>query len=108
MLGPILLFLSFLIQNKSKNNQAGIFNIPYFIIGFVILSLLVTFNFIPGNLLLIMQQLSKVLLVIAMAGIGLNISFRNIFKFGSKSFAVAALAFSLQIVSTFVIVILYF
>ena len=108
MLGPILLFLSFLIQNKSKNNQAGLFNIPYFITGFVVFSLLVTFNFIPENLLLIIQKLSKILLVIAMAGIGLNISFRNIFKFGSKSFAIAALAFSFQMIFTFMIVILCF
>jgi uncharacterized integral membrane protein (TIGR00698 family) len=108
MLGPILLFLSFLIKNKSKNNQAGVFNIPYFITGFIIFSLLVTFNFIPESLLLIIQQLSKILLVIAMAGIGLNISFRSIFEFGFKSFAIAALAFSFQIVFTFVIVALCF
>ena len=108
MLRPILLFLSFFIKNKSKNNQVGIFNIPYFITGFVIFSLLVTFNFIPEISLLIIQKLSKILLVIAMAGIGLNISFRSIFEFGFKSFAVAALAFSFQIVFTFVIVVLCF
>jgi len=108
MLGPILLCLSFFIKNRSKNNQAGIFNIPYFITGFVIISLLVTFNFIPENFLLRIHQLSKILLVIAMAGIGLNISFRNIFEFGFKPFAIAALAFSFQIVFTFVIVILCF
>ena len=108
MLGPILLFLSFFIKNKSKNSQTGMFSIPYFITGFVIFSLLVTFNFIPENLLLIIQQLSKILLVIAMAGIGLNISFRSIFEFGFKSFAIATLAFSFQIVFTFIIVILCF
>ena len=108
MLGPILLFLSFFIKNKSKNNPTGMFNIPYFITGFIIFSLLVTFNFIPENLLLIIQQLSKILLVIAMAGIGLNISFRNIFEFGFKSFTIAALAFSLQIIFTFIIVVLCF
>ena len=108
MLGPILLFLSFFIKNRSKNNQAGIFNIPYFITGFIIFSLLATFNFIPESLLLIIQQLSKILLVIAMAGIGLNISFRSIFEFGFKSFAIAALAFSFQIVFTFIIVVLCF
>jgi len=108
MLGPILLFLSFLIKNKSKNSQAGIFNIPYFVIGFIVFSLLVTFNFIPENLLLLIKQLSKLLLVFAMAGIGLNISFRSIFEFGFKSFAIAALAFSFQIVFTFIIVALCF
>ena len=108
MLGPVLLFLSFLIKNKSKNSQAGIFNIPYFITGFVIFSLLVTFNFIPENLLLIIKQLSKILLVIAMAGIGLNISFKSIFQFGFKSFVTAALAFSLQIIFTFIVVALCF
>ena len=108
MLGPILLFLSFFMKNKDKNNQVKIFNVPYFIIGFIIFSLLVTFGFIPENLLLIIEQLSKILLVIAMAGIGLNISFKGIFQFGFKSFVTAALAFSLQIIFTFIVVALCF
>ena len=108
MLGPILLFLSFFMKNKSKNSQAEIFNVPYFIIGFIIFSLLVTFGFIPENLLLIIEQLSKILLVIAMAGIGLNISFRSIFKFGFKSFTIAALAFSFQIIFALTVVALCF
>ena len=54
------------------------------------------------------KQLSKILLVIAMAGIGLNISFRSIFEFGFKSFTIAALAFSLQIIFALIVVTLCF
>ena len=108
MLGPILLLLGLFSFNESGKNKSKVLIIPPFIVGFIIMSVLVSLKFIDGNILFILQQSSKLLLVVAMAGIGLNISFRSIFKFGFKSFTVAILSFSFQIIFVFIAIMLCF
>jgi len=108
MLGPILLLLGLFSFNESGENKSKVLIIPPFIVGFIIMSVLVSLKFIDGNILFILQQSSKLLLVVAMAGIGLNISFRSIFKFGFKSFTVAILSFSFQIIFVFIAIMLCF
>ena len=107
MLGPLLLLLSFLPFNNIKNSNNKIFSIPSFIIGFIVMSLLVTLQLIPDNILLLLSQISKLCFVIAMAGIGLNISFRNIFKFGFKSIIVGFLAFTFQVISVLIFILIF-
>ena len=106
MLGPTLVLLAFLVSNKTDNKKSNTFFTPYFIIGFIILSILTSFNFIPDIFIVFFQKVSKVLLVIAMAGIGLKISFSSILRFGKKSLFVSIFAYTIQIF--FVISIIYF
>ena len=107
MLGPLLLLLSCLPFNKTNNSTSGIFSIPAFIIGFVIMSMLTSFQLIPDNILLLLSQISKLFFVIAMAGVGLSISFKNIFEFGFRSFSVGLIAFSFQIIFVFIIILMF-
>jgi uncharacterized integral membrane protein (TIGR00698 family) len=102
MLGPALLLIV-LLSNKSKQKQVG-FILPPFIVGFIFMSFLVSFKLIPNNILLVLNQLSKIFLIIAMAGIGLNISFKSIAKFGARAFFVAFLSFFIQVVFALIIV----
>ena len=80
------------------------FNIPYFIIGFIIISVLASLNIIPNGIILVLQKASKILLIIAMAGIGLKISFNNLLRNGEKIFQVAIAGFIFQIICVFIAV----
>ena len=61
MLGPALVILSLLVSNQSKDKKTSPFSVPYFIVGFIIISILTSFNFIPNTITVILQKLSKVL-----------------------------------------------
>ena len=105
MLGPFLIILNLIIKSGKSENRKLIY-LPKFILGFVILSILVSLNIIPESLTMLLKKISKIFLTIAMAGIGLKISFNSIFKFGIKPFIVALLSFMLQ--TLFIITCLLF
>ena len=98
-LGPILFIISLILSNRdTKKNSSAIVNIPYFIYGFVLLCILQNLGFIPAGISQIAKDLSKNLLILAMAGVGLRVSFNSIIKFGIRAFAVAIISFSIQII----------
>jgi len=97
MLGPFLILLNFILAKNNHNKKSTMLYIPKFIIGFILLSFLVSFNIIPEQFLIVIKKISKILLTIAMAGIGLKISFISIFRFGLKPFLIALFSFILQI-----------
>jgi len=108
MLGPLLLLLNFLPFKKSLNKTNQFFSIPFFVIGFLIMAMLASFNLIPDNILLLLTKISKFLFIVAMAGIGLKISFKSILGFGLKPFIVALASFTIQIIFALIIVNLFF
>ena len=108
MLGPALVILSLLVSNQSKDKKTSPFSVPYFIVGFIIISILTSFNLIPNTITIILQKLSKVLLIIAMAGIGLKISVTSVLKFGKKTLLVSIIGYSLQIFFVITTIILFF
>ena len=108
MLGPLLLLLNFLPFKKSLNKTNQFFSIPFFVIGFLIMAMLASFNLIPDNILLLLTKISKFLFIVAMAGIGLKISFKSILGFGLKPFIVALVSFTIQIIFALIIVNLIF
>ncbi len=64
----------------SKVNFLSLF--PWFIVGFVGLAIVNSFNVIPAEISLIAKESSKFLMVSALAAIGLNTSFKDIKKSG--------------------------
>ena len=108
MLGPLLLLLNFLPFRKSVNKTNHFFSIPFFIVGFLIMSILASLNLIPDNILLLLTEISKFLFIVAMAGIGLKISFKSILGFGLKPFIVALTSFTIQIIFALIIINLIF
>mgnify|MGYP001425383841 CR=1 FL=1 len=105
MLGPFLIILNLFCHSGKKGNKNLIY-IPKFILGFILLAGLVSLNILPEYIILILKKTSKILLTIAMAGIGLKISFKSIFKFGFKPLVVTLFSFILQIL--FIIIFLLF
>ncbi|MBM32596.1 MAG: hypothetical protein CL764_07080 [Chloroflexi bacterium] len=86
LLGPLLIFFGIIKkENKVKLDLKSITNfIPWFILGFLFLSILRTTNIIPESSSEIIQSISKFLFIIAMAGIGLTVNFKEVKKIGFK------------------------
>ncbi|MEA5083353.1 MAG: putative sulfate exporter family transporter [Lachnospiraceae bacterium] len=55
---------------------------PWFIVGFLAMALMNSFGVIPVNIASIMKELSKFLMIAALAAIGLNTSFKEMRKSG--------------------------
>ena len=108
LLGPVLIALNLLVSNHQINKSRGSLYLPKFIIGFILFSILVSFNILPDNIILTIQKLSKILLTIAMVGIGLKISLFDINKLGAKALIVALIGFCIQISFVIIGVSLYF
>ena len=106
MLGPILIALNLFIKinNNSKISSSSLFHLPGFIIGFIFMIVLTSFNILSNDIILILKYISKFLLTIAMAGIGLKISFNNLLRNGEKIFQVAIAGFIFQIICVFIAV----
>lgn len=85
MLGPVVLGLNFFKPSQLEKEEATAqtnYKIPPFILGFLVFSLLGSLNLIPLGLANFLKDISKLLLIIAMAGIGLNIELSSLTKQG--------------------------
>ncbi len=99
MLTPIVLTLLLYFHQKNKkqvvvDKKRGL---PYFITGFILMSLIPTFHLLHSETITVLGKLSHYLLLIAMVAIGLKISFRHIVKQGGKALLVGSLIFLIQI-----------
>lgn len=66
-----------------EKKNAKITNLlPWFIVGFIALSIINTFGFIPVNISVALKTTSKFLMVAALAAIGLNTDFKEMQKSG--------------------------
>jgi len=112
MLFPLVIILVFIfsstnnkIKSISKNKKT---KFPIFIIGFILFSLLPTFNLLPVELIKVISKISHYFLIIAMAGIGLKITFQNILKNGKFALIIGSIIFFIQIVLTSSMIIIFF
>jgi len=101
MLTPVVLILIGVFNKQKKvqsisNKQKKVF--PYFIIGFILMSFIPSFQLLPESNINIIAKISHYLLIIAMVGIGLKVHFSGILKNGQKALGVASLVFLLQII----------
>lgn len=72
-------------QAESQAVKVSIKSIfPWFILGFLAMSALTSLNLIPTGLASSMKQLSKFLMVAALAAIGLNTNFKALCRSGAK------------------------
>lgn len=103
MIIPITLALAFYTSRQKASNQANyslsrIF--PWFILGFVAASILTTFLPLSEALTDSLVQLSKFLIVMAMAAIGLNTNLVRLFKYGWRPILLGGICwFVLSVVS---------
>jgi len=92
MLAPVVLLFTFSNRGNDLDSK-GKLSLPIFIIGFFIFSLLGSLGIIPEVISGFLKSLSKVLLIIAMAGIGLKIKLSSLLKQGPKALLVGGCIF---------------
>ena len=98
MLGPIMIVLAVMFnKNSARKGIENIFSIPFFIIGFILMSLLTNINLFSAELIEFFIMISKYALIISMAAIGLKVSVSSIFNKGAKVIFVSFITFLIQI-----------
>ncbi len=84
MLVPILLVFAFAFRNNKEKASSGRFIFPYFLIGFTALVLLNSLHLIPVQISDILQNISKLMLIMAITAVGMKTSMRAMFSLGWK------------------------
>lgn len=96
LLSPALLFMVWLDSRKS-NEQKFRFQLPWYLIVFIAVSILVSFFPLPTLLLKGSESIGKIILTIAMAAIGLKVDVFRLLKAGQRGLVFALVIFILQI-----------
>lgn len=90
LLVPIALVIGFIVKKREKGDSKSKFSmssIPWFIIGFLVMSGVHTLGVVPEELASWIVLVAYLLIAMAMAGLGLNIDIRTFKKLGVKPFA---------------------
>ena len=96
MLGPVVIFTAFAFHSK-ENHMDRKKVLPGFILVFLVLLLVVNVFQLPTTVLNTFKQVDKILLAIAMAGIGLQIKFADLKSKGPKALMLGSVIFASQI-----------
>ena len=102
MLTPLIVGLLFVFSERRKSvveNGSGHrpAKVPLFIVGFALMTLIPTFSLLPTAAIQVIREVSHLALVIAMAGVGLRITFSSIVRDGRGALLIGCLTFALQI-----------
>ncbi|UTW65639.1 putative sulfate exporter family transporter [bacterium SCSIO 12643] len=95
LLAPALIFFNFLINRNASIKEN--LKLPYYIVGFILASSMITFFQLPVELIEIFRIVGKALLTISMAAIGLSIHFKQLYTQGKNALGFGALIFAFQI-----------
>lgn len=97
MLTPALLIFGYF---TSTTNGAGIktkLRLPWYLVTFIAVSILGSFIHFSPDILSYTKNGSNILLAVAMAGIGLKVSFKTLFSSGKKGLVFGAILFGAQL-----------
>jgi len=100
MLGPVVVGLSLLAsrwedgsEKKAINRRFNLFKfVPWFILGFLALACLRSFNLVPSDLSDPMRMITVFLTVVSMAALGLGVDMRMLGKIGGRATAAVTLS----------------
>ena len=106
MLGPIIVFMSIYFRsNKDKKNY---FYFPSFVFWFLVVVVIRNLVYIPEDLLIYIERLSKYLLTAAMTAIGLKITVKEIAQYGMKPLFISFFGSIFQILLIISFVLLFY
>lgn len=97
MLGPVVAVLSLLLKQRGGDGAGKIRHrpaefLPWFILVFLILACLRSANLLPDVVVQSADRLSRLLTIIAMAGLGLSVDLRDVSAAGPRVAAVVILS----------------
>jgi uncharacterized integral membrane protein (TIGR00698 family) len=97
LLSPALIFFNYLVNKNNVKNIKDFFNLPWYLWSFIGITILSSFIEFPSNFLDIMETIGKIILTIAMAAIGLKVSFKKLYLSGKSGIVFGLAIFMLQI-----------
>jgi len=84
LLSPALIFFNYLVNRKNVSNWKDHFRLPWYLWSFILITIIISFVNLPDAFLHAMDTIGKMILTIAMAAIGLKVSFRQLFTSGKR------------------------
>ncbi|ALC91557.1 hypothetical protein AM500_18525 [Bacillus sp. FJAT-18017] len=95
LLIPVALIISFFMNKGSQKDQKNdkSLPVPWFIFGFLLMSIINTFQLLPEKIISYLLVLSTYFLAMGMVGLGMNIKWADFVKVGIKPIAVAGIGF---------------
>ena len=79
LLIPVSIVLIIIMKYTSKDSsEAHKIDIPYFLIGFLIMAIVHTYIDIPGGIMQFLDILTNLFMMMAMVALGLNVSFKDL------------------------------
>ena len=106
LLTPLIFILIYMFHVQSSEETTKGAKVPGFIIVFVLLSLVSSFGFVTEFIKEIIATASHILLVIAMAAVGLKIHFSSVKNDGKLALKIASIVFVIQILFTLGVLLL--
>ena len=97
LLTPGLIFMTYLTQRGDEGSWKRYFNLPWYLIGFIMVTFLVSVVDVPKPVIKDIEYIGKVILTIAMAAIGMKVSFRKLLSAGSRGLRFGAVMFAIQL-----------
>jgi uncharacterized integral membrane protein (TIGR00698 family) len=104
LLSPAVIFFTFMVQSGEKKTLKSYFKLPYYLWGFILITLLVSMVDMPKVVLGIMSMWGKIVLTIAMVAIGLKVSFKDLIAKGKKAIGFGVVIFVIQLVVAIVFI----
>lgn len=102
MLTPLILILLSVFSDRTvgkptQAQEAKRQGLPFFIVGFIFFSLVSTLHVLPEMYIKVLGNISHYALIVAMASIGLKITFGSILREGKAALLMGSVIFILQI-----------
>lgn len=106
LLSPALIFFNYLVNRHQVAHWKEHFSLPWYLWSFIAITILTSLISFPENFIKIMDNAGKLVLTIAMAAIGLKVSFRTIYQSGQKGLLFGLIAFAAQILIIAILLLL--
>jgi uncharacterized integral membrane protein (TIGR00698 family) len=97
LLSPALIFFNYLVNKNNVKNIKDFFNLPWYLWSFIGITIISSFINFPSSFLGIMETIGKIILTIAMAAIGLKVSFKKLYISGKSGIIFGLVVFVIQV-----------
>jgi uncharacterized integral membrane protein (TIGR00698 family) len=97
LLSPAIIFFRYMVNKGNVTHWKEHFQLPWYVWSFIGISILTSIVDIPKEFIATSETIGKIILTVAMAAIGLKISFRTLFQSGKKSVMTGLMIFVLQL-----------
>jgi len=106
LLSPAIIFFNFLVNKNNANNWKEHFTLPWYLWSFIGITALSSFISFSPAFLNIMETAGKVVLTVAMAAIGLKVSFKKLYQSGQKGVGFGLIVFAIQTIILSILMLL--